>query len=122
MLLPFAPRGSARSLPPDLAGRSPSLVAFRPGQRDGVVEGAVLRGERERYTIVLRAGQRLSVELRCREQNAVFDIRLPVPVGTAPMLADLRIWSGIAPVTGPVLIEVSPVYGNATYRMHLRLD
>lgn len=113
MVIPFARRPHR---PPEDA----RLIALLPGQPEAVVEGAVLRGERALFTVVARAGQRLSVVLDAAEDNAVLRVHPPGRPPGHPGVAR-RIWTGTVAASGPWLIEVGPLRGNATYRLRLGL-
>ncbi len=99
--------------------------------------------------MVLRAGQTLSVAVAALEDNAALEVFAPggggggggggaaaaasrprdavpePPPGAAglplthPGAADLKLWSGRVPVTGPYLIAVCPTRGNAAYELEL---
>jgi hypothetical protein len=134
-VLAFAPPGARLHVPPPDDLQSPELIAFRPGQSITLVQGGVLRGERGLYTVVARAGQTLSIAVEDTEGNAVFELYEPgarVRSGgfgvevegdllTKPG-ADVDCWTGELPKTGPYLIAVGTIRGNAGYRLSLCLE
>jgi hypothetical protein len=78
--------GEARSHVPDPAfdpllgrtgGGTVQRVDFPPGDNSAVLEGEVIRGERDRYLLDARADQRMTVHISSLEDNAVFQIYEP---------------------------------------------
>jgi hypothetical protein len=133
-VLAFAPPGARLRVPPPDDLQGPELITFRPGQSTAFAHGGVLRGERALYTVVARAGQRLSIAVEDPEGNAVFDLYEPgarVRCGgfglefqgdlLAGQGADVDCWTGELPKTGPYLIAVGTTRGNASYRLSLCL-
>lgn len=135
-VLAFAPPGARLRVPPPSDLHPPELIAFRPGQTTAAVPGGVVRGDRDLYAVVARAGQRLSVAIEEPEGNAALALYEPgVHVVQGPSGiefhghsmteldgADTDCWAGELPTTGPYLIAVGATRGNATYRMILHLD
>jgi hypothetical protein len=98
-------------------------VQFAPGHHSATLEGAVIRGDRDRYIVGARAGQTMSVAIRSVEDNAVFQIAKP---GGGEMLAaasddDATRWSGTLPVSGDYVITVGGTRGNATYNLSVAI-
>ena len=136
-LLPFAPPGSwPRSASGGGASGRPRVIPLGPGDRSAAVEGSVVRGERDLYAVMARAGQRLSVEVEAAEDNAALEVFAPgvrVRQGAcgpefkgAPLTGDgagtpPRAWTGRAPLTGAYLVAVGPTRGNAAYELKLTL-
>jgi hypothetical protein len=95
-------------------------VRFARGASSAVVEGAVARGDRDRYLVHARAGQRLQLSITSLEDNAVFQLRSP---GARRFLRgvgemdDAKRWSGVLPATGDYEVVVGGTRGNASYRL-----
>lgn len=134
-LLPFAPPNSWPR--PASAGTPthPRVIPLGPGERSAAVEGSVLRGERDLYAVMARAGQLLSVEVEAVEDNAAFEVFAPgvrvrqgacgpefkgAPL-TCDQAGDPRAWTGRAPLTGAYLVAVGPTRGNAAYELRFTL-
>jgi hypothetical protein len=49
-------------------------VRFTRGATSTTIRGAVVRGDRDRYYVVAKRGQTMSVKITSRENNAVFQI------------------------------------------------
>jgi hypothetical protein len=97
----------------------PQRIAFAPGAETGSVDGAVARGDRQRYVLWARAGQVMEVHLSAREQNAAFSVFAPdgrVLAGTEEG-ADATDWMGPLPADGDYQISVGGTRGNASYRL-----
>ena len=94
-------------------------IRFARGATSATVEGAVVRGERARYRLGARAGQRLRVFIRAAEGNAVFQLLAPGgrPLPGAGEMDDARRWSGVLPATGDYTVVVGGTRGNAAYRL-----
>lgn len=95
-------------------------VRFARGASSAVLQGSVVRGERDRFVVGARAGQRLSVSVASPEENAVFQIARPGGRGYLPRAGetdDARRWSGALPATGDYVVVVGGTRGNATYRL-----
>src|SRR5215211_683163 len=61
-----------------LAQNEPALaIRFPAGRSSTTVEGAVIRGERDIYSLRARAGQTMSVSVTAVERNAVFNVYAP---------------------------------------------
>lgn len=83
------------------------------------LRGAVVRGDRDRYSIRVRAGQRLTVRITAGEHNAVFQIISPnghfLPGAGEGM--DAMGWQGRLRLSGTYTIVVGGSRGNATYTL-----
>ena len=94
-------------------------LRFARGKSSTVVSGAVLRGDRDTYTLVAKAGQTMSVKITSIEKNAVFQIQ--DPDGNYLPGADdgdgAMNWSGELTRAGNYKIIVGGTRGNASYRM-----
>jgi hypothetical protein len=109
-------------------------IRFPRGASEATVENAVVRGDRDLYTLDVRAGQTLRLRITSTEGNAVFQI---YPPGTtyrvkdgvydfagralagAGEADDAVIWSGALPQSGKYLIVVGSTRGNASYRLNV---
>src|SRR5690348_10855744 len=72
-------------------------LKFKRGRSSAVVEGAVVRGDQDRYLVEARAGQRMNVHIRSLENNAVFWIqnrKTRKPLRGATETSDAMRWSG----------------------------
>ena len=117
-----------------LAQNEPALaIRFPAGRSSTTVEGAVIRGERDIYSLRARAGQTMSVSVTAVERNAVFNVYAPrarivrdknhILEGTelTPPNADVRSWKGRLPADGSYLIVIGGTRGNVTYRLTARI-
>lgn len=135
-IVAFAP---ARSWSRDACfgtGNGPILIPLSPDRDHAAYEGGVVRGERDLYALVARSGQMLNVALRSAEDNAGLAIYTPEarltragarPDCMGPTLTEAgepetACWSGCLPTSGPYLIAVSPIRGNATYALDVSLS
>jgi hypothetical protein len=130
----FAPVDARLRVPLSAGLDDPALIVFRPGQHSAVVEGGVVRTERDLYAIVARAGQRLSLSIDDPEGNAAFALYEPgasirhgaygIEIDGLPLTegAAVDCWSGEAHRTGPYLVVVGAVRGNASYILRACLD
>ena len=98
-------------------------IRFAVGPLDVSVNGAVIRGERDRYTISMIAGEILSVVISSVEGNASFSIldpnNNPMP-GTEEYKETIQ-WSIPIPADGEYAIIVAPTRGNATYTLNVQI-
>ncbi len=98
-------------------------IQFAKGQSSKKIEGAVVRGTRDRYLLGARAGQVLTVNISSVERNAVFSIAKPdgqfLPNVTDE--SDAIHWSGKLPATGDFVIEVGGTRGNAKYLLSVSI-
>lgn len=86
---------------------------------------SVVRGDRDRYTVYARAGQRIRVRITAGESNAALQVIGPnghfLPGAGEGM--DAARWQGRLPLSGIYTIVVGGTRGNATYALtiaHLR--
>jgi len=100
-------------------------VKFARGRNSAVMSGAVLRGERDRYIVGAREGQKMTVSIKSVEDNAVFQIYF---AGEQEALEgagegdDARKWSGTLPSSVDYVIVVGPSRGNATYKLEVKIE
>ena len=114
----------AALLVPLAAQQGVKRIHFRRGESAAVVSGAVVRGERDTWVVGARAGQRLSVRVTAREDNAAFQLLRPRGRGTLPRageMDDATQWSSRLPDTGEYRIVVGGTRGNAVYRMRVEI-
>ena len=105
-------------------------IHFTRGSSETSVSGAVIRGERDLFSIGARSGQRLSVRIRSEESNAVFQVYAPGARAerrdygleiSGKELVGQRVgqkgqkWLGMLSTTGTYLLVVGPTRGNASY-------
>ena len=99
-------------------------IRFAVGPMDVSVNGAVIRGERDRYTLSMIAGEILSVVIFSVEGNASFSIldpnNNPMP-GTEEYKEAIQ-WSIPIPADGEYAIIVAPTRGNATYTLNVQVS
>lgn len=94
-------------------------IKFARGKTSAVVSGAVIRGDRDTYTVGAKTGQKMTVKITSVEKNAVFQIQTPngIFVAGADEGDDAMNWSGSLPETGDYQIIVGGTRGNATYKL-----
>jgi hypothetical protein len=100
-------------------------IRFARGSSSAVVEGAVIRGDMDRYILGARAGQEMTVSITSEEDNAVFHIYRPGAkkgLEGAGEDQDATEWSGSLPVSGDYIIVVGGTRGNATYRLSVKVE
>ena len=121
-LLAMASPATAYDAPP---------IRFAPGKSQATVSGGVVRGERNVYKLVARAGQRLSLNITSLENNAVFTVYAPgaaystdadgmVDVSGEAIAGGhdgIATWAGKLPKTGRYLVIVGGTRGNADYKL-----
>jgi hypothetical protein len=99
-------------------------IRFAVGPLDVELNGSVISGERDRYTLNMLAGEILSVVVSSLEGNAAFSIlgpdQTPVP-GTEEYKGAIQ-WSIPIPSDGAYAILVGPTRGNATYTLNVNVS
>lgn len=100
-------------------------LQFAPGASSAQVSGAVVRGERDTYLLVARAGQSMRVSISSLEDNAVVVLRLPGQeeryLPGAGDGDDATSWQGRLPVSGTYQLVVGPTRGNTQYRLRVEI-
>ena len=98
-------------------------VRFARGRSSTTIKNAVVRGDRDRYLVGAKAGQRMTVRIRSVEQNAVFQIQGPNGrfLRGAEEGQDATRWSGKLPAAGNYAIVVGGTRGNATYTLDVAI-
>ncbi len=113
-------------------------IRFAAGSNAGIVEGGVVRGDRDCYSVTARAGQTMRVEITSLENNAVFQLYAPgwrlgrdkdsilvVTGNTLPGAAegaDVMRWTGVLATGGAQLVVVGGTRGNAGYRLAVTIQ
>jgi hypothetical protein len=107
-------------------------IHFPKGESSATLENALARGDTDRYELVARKGQTMTVKISAEEDNAAITIYRPgakvkpeddMTVIEGATLAgagegeDATRWSGKLPDSGKYLIEVGATRGGASYRM-----
>lgn len=95
-----------------------AIVRFETGGTSATMSDAVVRGERNRYTLEAAAGQTMIVGIVSLEDNAVFDIYGPDDVLLA---AEGTAASIVLPVDGDYVIVVGGTRGNASYDLTVEI-
>ena len=111
----------------------PQPIRFAAGASSATVEGAVVRGDRDLYTIGATAGQTMTISITALESNAAFQLYAPgarVRKDSDGILAvqgqalpgageadDATRWTGRLPASGDFLVVVGGTRGNASYRL-----
>ncbi len=97
-----------------------TVVKFGKGKTTRGYENAVVRGEKHTYVLGANKGQRISVNVKALEDNAVFYIKKPNGkfLGNLTDSEPSNIFNGTLPASGKYKIVVSPTRGNATYKIN----
>jgi len=99
-------------------------VRFAKGTSSITVREAVVRGDRDRYYVGAKAGQRMSVKITSTEKNAVFQIYFHGEEESLPGAGeedDATNWSGQLPIDNEYVIVVGGTRGNATYALTISI-
>lgn len=101
-------------------------VRFAKGTSGTVIEGGVIRGERDRYLLGAAKGQYLSIKIESPEDNAVVDIYSPgaqdadetdIKGSLLPQGREVKSTTIQLPVSGQYMLVVGGTRGNAQYRL-----
>ncbi|MGB3298287.1 MAG: hypothetical protein WBA76_08445 [Phormidesmis sp.] len=94
-------------------------VFFDAGKSSTTVSDAVVRGDRDLYTLNARGGQSMDLAITSVENNAVFDVVDPsgIILGTELTQENIRL-----PHTGDYQIIVGGTRGNATYDLAIAIN
>ena len=120
---------------PVASGGAPSLagsqriaidqpIRFAVGPMDVELNGTVISGDRDRYSLSMLAGEILDVQITSLEGNAVFSILGPDQValpGTEEGKDAIQ-WAVPIPADGAYSILVGPTRGNATYTLKVKVS
>lgn len=116
---------SSALAPPSLGEGVKRRIRFARGRNSAVVSGAVIRGERDRYIVGAKEGQKMTVSIKSLEDNAVFQIYF---LGEQESLEgagdgdDAKKWSGELPASVDYVIVVGPTRGNASYKLEVKIE
>ena|ERR1700754_673926 len=100
-------------------------IRFPRGSSSTAVTGSVVRGERDRYIIGAKEGQRMSVRIKSAEDNAVFQIYF---AGEQESLEgagegdDATNWNGKLPASTDYIIVIGASRGNASYKLEVKIE
>jgi hypothetical protein len=99
-------------------------IRFATGPLDVELNGAVIGGEHDRYSLTMLAGEMLDVQIASLEGNAVFSILGPdqVPLPGTEEGRDTIQWAVPISVDGEYSILVGPTRGNATYTLKVNVS
>ena len=100
-------------------------IQFARGASSATVEGAVIRGDRDRYYLGAKKGQTMSVKITSEEDNAVFQLYLPGEEEALPGAGDsddAKNWSGELPRDAEYVIVVGGTRGNASYKLTVSIE
>jgi hypothetical protein len=99
-------------------------VRFAKGTSSITIREAVVRGDRDRYYVGAKAGQKMTVKITSVEKNAVFQIYFAGEQESLPGAGDgddaMR-WSGELRADNEYVIVVGGTRGNATYALTISI-
>lgn len=113
------------------------VVQFAKGSSSAVISNSVVRGEVDRYELIAREGQTMTLGISAEEENAAFTIYLPgwvektedgmtfIEGPTLPGAGegeDAVTWQGKLPSGGRYLVEVGGTRGNASYQLEIHIQ
>ena len=96
-------------------------IRFGRGRTTAVLKGGIVRGDRDRYLLGAKAGQRMIVHITSLEKNAVFTIYTPRPRRVVSRAEEATDWTGRLRRTGDYLIEVGGTRGNTSYTLEVTI-
>jgi len=98
-------------------------IRFATGPMEVTLNGSVLSGQRDRYTLSMAKGETLDVVLNSSEGDAVFTILGPDgnPLMGTEEGKDINNWAVPVPSDGSYAIQVGPTRGNATYTLTVKV-
>ena len=99
-------------------------VRFARGASSATFKGAVTRGDRDRYYLLARKGQTMTVRITSLEKNAVFQIYFSGEMEGLPGADagdDATNWSGQLTDDNEYVIVVGGTRGNATYTLKISI-
>ena len=115
----------ALALGSTLADGVKQKIRFARGASSATMSGTVVRGDRDRYYLGAKKGQRMSVKITSEEDNAVFQVYLPGEEKALPGAGDgddATAWSGELPGDAEYVIVVGGTRGNATYKLKVSVE
>jgi hypothetical protein len=95
-------------------------IRFAKGTSSATIKGGVVRGDRDRYYIGARKGQKMTVKITSLEKNAVFQVYFHGEEEALPGADegdDATNWSGELPIDNEYVIVVGGTRGNASYTL-----
>ncbi len=94
-------------------------IRFDEGAMSVEIDGALISGERDRYTLSAKAGETLEVMVTSLEDNAAFTILGPdnKPLPGTEEGKDCTDWAKPVPADGTYAILVGSTRGNAAYTL-----
>ena len=116
---------SALALSSIMAQGVKQKVRFARGSSSTTISGAVVRGDRDRYLVGAKQGQKMSVKITSLENNAVFQIFLPgeqEALSGAGEEDDATNWAGELPEDAEYVIVVGGTRGNASYTLKVSIE
>ncbi len=99
-------------------------VVFKPGSMSQVIDGCVIRGDRDTYTVNAREKQFMSILISSVENNAVFYIMDSTTGKTlkgAEEETEAKRWQGYLPSSGDYRVIVGGTRGNADYILKIEI-
>jgi len=94
-------------------------VFFEAGTSDTTLSNAVVRGDRDLYTLTAQGGQTMALSISSLEDNAAFDIISP----SGTILSQETVEESLyLPETGRYEIIVGGTRGNATYDLEIEIE
>lgn len=109
-----------------LAGGVQQKIQFKPGEYSTMIEGSVLRGDQDKYTLTAQAGQMMTVLIKSIEDNAVFQIYWDDEDYEATLTGadEATQWAGELPgeAVEHFNIIVAGTRGNATYTLEVAIE
>lgn len=112
-------------------------IRFARGANSTLINGSVIRGESDQYSLAAKAGQKMAVTITSLEKNAAFTIYQPgyqvdrdadgileFKGATLPGAGEsdaAASWKGDLPTSGTYLILVGPTRGNAAYKLKISI-
>lgn len=111
-------------------------LKFASGTSAATVNNSVIRGDRDMYSVIAKAGQTMQVSISAVEDNAVFQIYQPgakfvkedgetdikgATLAKAGEEDDAKAWNGTLPKSGKYWIVVGGTRGNADYKLKVSI-
>lgn len=93
-------------------------VNFEPGKSGTTVKGAVVRGDRDVYTLIAQSGQQMDLNITSLEDNAVFDVVAPSGLILGTEMQQKKVF---LPHTGEYSVIVGGTRGNVIYDLAIAI-
>lgn len=97
-------------------------VMFPHGKNSTIIQGSVVRGDRDVYLIRVRSGQIMTIQVSALENNAAFSLyesKSKKAISGTEEEKDSTKWSGTLSKTGEYRIAVGGTRGNARYKLQV---